>query len=178
MLPDRTRWQRWARQWIVISLWFGLVPIATSVTYYALRKPSDFDLPLGSLRNDVSPRSRIEWAMRIGGHSHYRANIGTRATWFGINVEDRNPQRAQRIGDGDLQGAYQATYLAFAGNSTLPTVITIFREVTTAGSVSYTIENRGKMPILTYATYIFLGSAIAVVFINVSNAFNRRRKNN
>lgn len=176
MPPYRLPWRRWILQWIATSLFCGLIPIAVAVTYYALKKPSDFDVPLNSLREKVSPTGRLLWTVRVGGKSYYRANIGTRATSFGINVEDRDLQRAQRVGNGELLGTYQATYLARVGDSSLPTVITIFRDVTTEGTASYTTEPRGRKPILIYVVYIFLSSAAAVAFLNIGSAISRRRK--
>src|SRR5208283_5015832 len=168
--PYRLRWRRWILQWIATSLFCGLMPTALAVTYYALKKPSDFDVPLNSMRDKVSPTGRLLWTVRIGGKSLYRANIGTRATSFGINVEERDSQRARRVWDEDLVGTYQATFLAHAGDSMLPTVVTIFRDVTTEGATSYTTEIRGRKPILIYVVYTFLGSATAVAFLNIGNA--------
>ena len=176
MLPYQLPWRRWILQWIATSLFCGLIPIALAVTYYALKKPGDFDVPLNSLRDSVSPTGRLLWTVRVGGKSLYRANIGTRATWFGINVEDRESQRARRVWDEDLVGTYQATFLAHVGNSMLPTVVTIFRDVTTEGATSYTTEIRGRKPILIYAVYTFLSSAAAVAFVNIGSTISRRRK--
>jgi hypothetical protein len=152
------------------------MPIAFAATYYALKKPSDFDPPLNSLRNEVSPRGRLLWAVRVGGKSLYRANIGTVATWFGINVEERDSRRAQGVWNEDLAGTHQATFLAHVGDSTLPTVVTIFRDVTTEGAISYTTELRGRKPILIYVAYTILSSAAAVAFLNIGSAISRRRK--
>ncbi|MFI5113735.1 MAG: hypothetical protein ACHP7J_01230 [Terriglobales bacterium] len=141
-----------------------------------MKKPSDFDVPLNSLREKVSPTGRLLWAVRVGGKSFYRANIGTRATSFGINVEERDFQHARRVWNEELAGTYQATFLAHVGDSMLPTVITIFRDVTPEGTISYATESRGRKPILTYVVYILSGSAVAVVFLNIAGAFSQRRK--
>jgi hypothetical protein len=118
-----------------------------------LKTPSDFDVPLNSLREEVSPTGRLLWAVRVGGKSFYRANIGTRATSFGINVEERDFQHARRVWNEELVGTYQATFLAHMGDSMLPTVVTILRDVTTEGTASYTTEHRGRKPILIYVVY-------------------------
>jgi hypothetical protein len=152
------------------------MPIVLAVAYYAIKRPTDFDPPLESLRNEASPTGRLRWVARVGGTSSYRANLGTRATWFGVNVEDRDSQRAERVGNGQLLGSYQATYLARGGDSILPTVVTIFRDVTIDGTILYTTETRGRKPILVYVAYIFLGSAALVVFLNVGSTFRQRRK--
>jgi len=119
---------------------------------------------------------RLLWAVRVGGKSFYRANIGTRTTSFGINVEERDFQHARRVWNEELVGTYQATFLAHVGDSMLPTVITIFRDVTTEGTASYTTEPRGRKPILIYVVYTFLSSAAAVTFLNIGSAVSRRRK--
>lgn len=176
MLPGRALWRRWILQWIITSLWCGLIPIGLAATYYAVKRSIDFDAPLESLRKEASPAARFLWVVRVGGRSYYRANIGTRATRFGVNVEDRDLLRAERVGSGELLGTYQATYLVRGGDSMLPSVVTIFRDVTAEGTISYTTENRGRKPILIYVSYIFLGSVAVVVFLNVGSAFSRRRK--
>jgi len=176
MLPDRVPWRRWILQWIITSLWCGIIPIVLSVTYYAVKRSTDFDPPLASLRSGSSPIGRLLWVARMGDRSFYRANIGTRVTWFGINVEDHDFQRTERVGSGQLLGSYQATYLARGGASILPTVVTIFRDVSTEGTISYTTETRGRKPILIYVVYSLLGSAVAVVLVNTGNALSRRRK--
>ena len=176
MPPYRLPWRRWILQWIATSLFCGLAPITLAVTYYALKSPSDFDVPLNSLRYKALPTGRLLWTVRVGGRSLYRANIGTRATWFGINAEERDSQHARRVWDGDLVGTYQATYVAHVGDSMLPTVVAIFRDVTTEGATSYTTEIRGRKPIFSYVVYTFLSSAAAAAFLNIGGAISRRRK--
>jgi len=172
---NRTRCPRLIRQWILLGLWCGLVPLVLTTTYYEARKPTDFDPPLNLLRDKALKGSPF-WAARVGSRSYYRANVGTRATWFGVNVEDSDLQRAERVGNGQLLASSQATYLVRGGNSMLPTVVTIFRDVSTEGKISYSTETRGRKPILFYIAYVSLGSAGIVVFLNVAGAISRRIK--
>ena len=157
-------------------LWCALLPIALTVSYYAVKKPTDFDQPLNSLRKDVSLQGKSFCAVRLGSRSTSKTDWGTSATSFGINVEDSSFQRAERLGKGELRATYQATYLARTGGSMLPVVITIFKDVTPAGGTQFKTENRGRKPILVYIAYVLLSSAVVVVFLNVTDEFNRRKK--
>jgi hypothetical protein len=164
------RWHRWLIGWLATALWFGLLPVLVSTTYYAVKKTSDFDFTLKSRSLAYNSRtSDLIWAIRVGGASRYKSDAFFHATNFGINAEDRNSeQRANRVSNGELSGTYQATYIARVRGMLLPTIVCVFRDVARDGTSSFEIQDRGSGPIRTYTLYIALGSAAVLALLKIT----------
>jgi hypothetical protein len=170
------RWQRWLIDWLATALWFGLLPVLVSTTYYAVKKTSDFGFTLKSRSLAYNSRtSDLLWAIRVGGASRYTSGGFFHATNFGINAEDRNSeQRAHRVSNGELSGTYQATDIARVQGMLLPTIVCVFRDVAPDGTSLYEIQDRGSGPIRTYTLYIALVSAAILALLKITKGVGGR----
>jgi len=169
-------WRRWLTGWIGTMLFFGLLPVLVSATYYAVKKTPDLDSALRSrFLADGSSTTDLLWAVRTGGASRYKSGASFHATNFGINPADTtSEQRTNRISKGELSSISQATYIVRLRGMLLPTVVCVFRNVAPDGTNSYEVQLRGSEPIRVYMLYITLGSAAALVFLKITKGVASR----
>lgn len=154
-------------------VWLGLLPPVVAMAYYALNKDSGFD---AALKSRCLSTGNCLWTVRVGGTSSYKSGISFHSTSFGLNGEDKkSPERAQRLANGEISGAHQATYVVFLQGTLFPKVICVFRDVAPDRTNLYEIEDLGSGPIGFYVLYIVLGSLGILILLAVATMFRTRK---
>jgi hypothetical protein len=170
-------YRRWLKQLLLALAWFGIAPLVFVAGYYSLTKPTDFDTALSQLRSGARPGDTLAWAIRIGSESLHANDIGWSSNFFGFNVDDSEAQqhRTQVTSGRTLDATYQATYLAKFKSSSLPVVVTAFRDVTPQRQVINSVKVNGLRPMRSYLLFIAVGSVFAVAFFEMVDFFKNRK---
>jgi hypothetical protein len=171
-------YRRWLGTALLFFGWCGLVPIVLIAGYYAVTTNTDFDPALTKLRSGPEPQKRLAWVIRVGSSSVHWEGGAFVSTWVGLNVDDAESQRRhdQVFEGAGLTETRRATYLAEFQGSPLPVVITAFRDVSSDGHFTYDAELNGRRPIASYFLFLSGGSVFAVIFFELVEIAQKRRR--
>lgn len=150
-------------------VWFGIAPLVVVAGYYYLAKPTDFDPVLSQLRSGAQSGDKLVWAIRIGSQSWHADGTGWSSHFFGFNVDDSDAERhrTQVTSGRTLDASYQATYLAKFKSSSLPLLVTAYRDVTPQRQVIYSVNVNGLRSLRFYLLFTVVGSVFAVAFLEM-----------
>jgi len=171
----RLSWRRWLLSWALLTFWLGLLVPLVAATYYGIKKPSDFDPALRSLRT-----GNVVWAVRVGSASCSNDMGVQTSSSFGVNAENPGFQQDRnRVWSGDLHESHLATYLAWVRGAHWPVVFTLCRSVKPNGEISeisYGAWQNGSKPIARYLSYCVSAGLAAMVFLEVARVLQNRKK--
>lgn len=151
-------------------MFVGLVPVLIAAGYYAIKRPTDFDPALTTLRGDSSLP-----AVRIGSTLCSQQAIGVGSLTIGVNAYNADFEAAQsQVWNGALRATYQATYFAWSRGR--PTVFTVVRNVEPNGETIYRIRQNGGAPIIRYLRSSVFAGLVGVLFFEVLTIVKKSRR--
>lgn len=174
----------------MVTCWIFLCVPAVGIVYYAFAGPSDFDQVVEALKGhpELFPQSiavvteitakhgELATAVRLGGHSFYKDGISYRGSRIGlVESTPEGSRRSEKVLDGNYQGTYQASYLAWFREGLAPKSLIVARNVIDGSTTQYEVEVRGSRFIVDLFFFCAIGAGVALILFKVYESRKARR---